>query len=209
MAFTPDTSFLDAAQAILQGLNIQPTPVNLRLLASWIWSEKPHGAGDGWQWNNPLNTTMAGYGGVDVPGNPAGVKQYPSQAAGVAATVATLKLPYYATLIQALETSKPDVFFSAAGKAAIQTWGTDPETVQAVFNDLVLPAGWPQSNVAASAAPATQPFASSTIGQVLADLGRFFNLSAFQGSPQRGSLLLGAIIGAVVLLLLLEGVEEL
>jgi hypothetical protein len=209
MAFTPDASFLDAAQAILQGLNIQPTPVNLRLLASWIWSEKPHGAGDGWQWNNPLNTTMAGYGGVDVPGNPAGVKQYPSQSAGVAATVATLKLPYYATLVQALETSKPDVFFSPAGKAAIQTWGTDPATVEAVYHDLVLPSGWPQANVSASALPATQPATLPTVSQVLSDLGRFFNLSAFQESAQRGSLLLGAIIGAVVLLLLLEGVEEL
>jgi len=141
MAIQPDASFWQAAQAILQGLGAPITATNLQLVAAWSYCEKPHGSGAAWEWNNPLNTTQPGFGGSVVPGdwNTAGVKQYPTQTAGIQATVATLTNGDYPVLVQALQQSNPSLFFSAQGWAEIQTWGTDPTCIQSVFASLAAP----------------------------------------------------------------------
>lgn len=73
-------------------------PVNLVTevaLMKWAQSEGMP-TGD----NNWLATTLDGYGGWAVNG--AGVKHYPTLAAGVGATVATLELGYYTGIVAAL-----------------------------------------------------------------------------------------------------------
>ena len=130
--------FVAAAIAILQGLGMPPTQTNVNLLDAWIRCEKGD-TGNAWQWNNPLNTTMPGYGGQDVPGNSAGVKIYPSQSLGVQATVATLTNGDYGDLVDGLKTSNAHIFFSGTGLRQISTWGTNPSCVQAVYQSLPPP----------------------------------------------------------------------
>jgi hypothetical protein len=122
-----------AAQAILQGLGAAVTPTGLALLEAWIACEKGD-TGDAWQWNNPLNTTQPGYGGVDVAGNAAGVKIYPSQAAGIQATVATLTNGRYPHLLAGLLQGHAATFFARPQELA--TWGTDPTCVQQRYQAL-------------------------------------------------------------------------
>ena len=54
-------------------------------------------------WNNPLATTEGGYGGTDV--NSAGVKSYPTENDGIAATYATLTGGGYSAVVKAIRTN--------------------------------------------------------------------------------------------------------
>ena len=132
---TPDISFWQTAAAILQALGVPPNATSLKLLAAWSWCEKPHTPGGSWQWNNPLNTTEPGYGGVSV--NSVGVQAYPTPAQGIAATVATLTNGYYPTLVQALRTGNAALFFSATDEMAL--WGTDMGCIAATYAALPSP----------------------------------------------------------------------
>lgn len=136
MALSPDVSFWQTAQALINALGGVPTVTNLKLLAAWSYCEKPHDAGGSWQWNNPLNTTepCCGWTG-NVNGD--GVKMYPTPADGILATVKTLKNGDYPTLVQALLTSNAPLFFSATGEMA--TWGTDMACIRSDYGALVNP----------------------------------------------------------------------
>lgn len=113
-----------AITAILQSIGAPLTLDNRRILAAMIWCEKgPNNPA--WKWNNPLDTTLDGYGGVSV--NSAGVRMYPSQEQGVAAIRDTLLHSgggrWYATLVHALRTSNPREFFAPEGLRELQRWG--------------------------------------------------------------------------------------
>ena len=151
-------NFVAAAVAILQGMRVTPTQTNVNLLDAWIRCEKGD-HGDAWQWNNPMNTTMPGYGGQDVPGNSAGVKIYPSQALVVQATVATLTNGYYGDLVDGLKTSNAHIFFSGTGTQQMGTWGTNPSCVQAVYQSL------PQPSIPTTSHPSTS--STSTVVRVV------------------------------------------
>lgn len=136
MSLTPDASFYQTAQAILEGLHATPTATNLNLLVAWSYCEKPHTTDGSWQWNNPLNTTMPGFGaGTEV--NSAGVQNYPTRQLGIQATVATLTDGRYPHLVQALQTSNASEFFGASQEMA--TWGTNLSCIQTAYADLGSP----------------------------------------------------------------------
>lgn len=67
----------------------------LQALLLWAQSE-----GVPASWNNPLATTLSGYGGTDV--NSAGVKAYPTEQDGIDATYATLQGSSYAAVRSAI-----------------------------------------------------------------------------------------------------------
>lgn len=72
--------------AILQGIGAPVTAANLAVLRAW------HAAEGGSYANNPFNTTYPS----------GGVKNYPTQAAGIDATIKTLTQRYYTNLVAAL-----------------------------------------------------------------------------------------------------------
>ena len=158
---TPDISFWQTAAAILQALGVPPNATSLKLLAAWSWCEKPHTPGGSWQWNNPLNTTEPGYGGVSV--NSVGVKAYPTPAQGIAATVATLTNGYYPTLVHALRTGNADLFFRATQEMAL--WGTDMSCIAATYAALPNPpANLLGTGTASVSPPASLPAAPTPPG---------------------------------------------
>ena len=68
--------------------------------------------------NNPLATTEPGYGGTDLAGNSAGVKNYPTWQDGIDATVATLKNGLYDGVLAALS--------SGSAVQVLQQWAKSP-----------------------------------------------------------------------------------
>lgn len=148
-------NFRAAAIAILQGMDVIPTNTNVNLLDAWIRCEKGDN-GDAWQWNNPLNTTIPGYGAVSNA-NSAGVKIYPSPAQGIAATVATLQNGLYPDVVHGLQTSNPSIFFSRSGLSQIGTWGTNPGCVQSVYQTL------PSPGISTTGTPTTSTPSTSRI----------------------------------------------
>jgi hypothetical protein len=91
----------------------------VRLLTAWQRAEG--GSAD----FNPLNTTMS------VPGatlyNKAGVRNYPDELAGLAATLLTLRLAYYRKVVASLRS------MLLASSPGIHTWGTSVATVAAAL----------------------------------------------------------------------------
>lgn len=129
-------SFYSAARAILSALGANWTDTNINLLVAWELCEQKTGQeGNAWAWNNPLSTTEPGYGGTAANG--AGVRQYPTQADGAAATAATLENGDYPDILKALRTSNSNLFFSATGEMA--TWGTSMSCIQDNFSRLPTP----------------------------------------------------------------------
>jgi hypothetical protein len=125
------------AVGILAGLGVRsPSPVSVSLLVAWQKCE-----GGPASRHNPLNTTLRMPGSRSI--NPEGVQEYPSEAAGIAATVATLTNGRYTTLVRALRTGDPGLFFGAAGRAEIATWGTDVGCIQRVYQG---PSSTPQAS---------------------------------------------------------------
>lgn len=155
MSLTVDASFTQAATAIAQQLGANNQTAVL-LLTAWSYCEKPHGAGDGWQWNNPLNTTEPGYGETGSV-NSAGVKMYATRADGVSATVATLLNGRYPTLVAGLRQGNAALFFSAPSQMA--TWGTSAACVRTDY--LALGGRLTASSVSGRAAPAPGPTPST------------------------------------------------
>jgi hypothetical protein len=74
---------------------------------------------------NPWNTTTKWPGSVAMPGNDAGVQNYPSLEVGVAATVATLRNGYYPAIVRAIQEGWTlRQWANPAVIAEINTWGT-------------------------------------------------------------------------------------
>jgi len=97
-----------------------------------------------------------------VPGNPAGVQQYPSAALGVQATVATLTNGDYPHLVAGLMQGSAAQFFSRPQELA--TWGTDPACVQPRYRELAAGGAVPTSSAGGPTAPlgsAGRPSASA------------------------------------------------
>lgn len=70
---------------------------------------------------NPLDTTKPGYGGVSI--NSVGVKQYPTAAAGAAATAATLAQSNFAVLLAGLQAGRPASYYtSGAAAKELELW---------------------------------------------------------------------------------------
>lgn len=83
---------------VMQTLSGTYNATTLEALILWADSE---GTPD--RWNNPLATTEGWPGAYDV--NSAGVKAYPSQNAGIGATVKTLRLGYYSAVVRAIRSN--------------------------------------------------------------------------------------------------------
>lgn len=100
---------------------------NRRLLGAWAVAE------GGTASYNPLNTTQPWPGATDY--NTAHVKNYPSGAAGIAATAATLVNGYYNGIVADLRVGKLSAEEIVQRNAAeFNTWGTGAAHVLAVLS---------------------------------------------------------------------------
>ena len=111
----------------LAGLLLVPvTPGYMHLMDAWERAE-----GGRAQWN-PLNTTEPLAGASDY--NTAGVKNYPSPVAGIAATALTLILPPYHGLWVDMQAGKYTARELAERNAhALDVWGTGASHVLALL----------------------------------------------------------------------------
>lgn len=102
---------------LLHSLGVAPTLERRRFLAAW------HACEGGGADFNPLNTTMPVAGATDY--NSAGVKNYPDELAGLAATLLTLRLGYYDELRAALAARNITALrIARRSSAALARWGT-------------------------------------------------------------------------------------
>lgn len=101
---TTETTETTWQEDVLGGLNAPASTSSVTVLTLWHQSE-----GTPATWNNWLATELRGWTSTDA--NSAGVQKYPSQAKGVAATVAALKLEPYAAVVAA--------FVADAGEEAL------------------------------------------------------------------------------------------
>jgi hypothetical protein len=108
---------LNFYKAILAGLGVKETPEKIKFLQAWRQGE------GGEARNNPFNTTKDVPGTADTKYNSKGVRNYPDRQTGLAATLATLKLPYYTEIVDLLnkDTVKAE---ELARTAALKKWGT-------------------------------------------------------------------------------------
>jgi murein DD-endopeptidase MepM/ murein hydrolase activator NlpD len=83
-------------EAILTGLRAPITTANMDSLVAWEAHEEPGWSEDSVS-HNPLNTTLSMIGAWNI--NSAGVKQYPTWAEGIQATVNTIK--FYPLILSA------------------------------------------------------------------------------------------------------------
>jgi hypothetical protein len=92
-------------------------PEVLRFLRAWADCEGGRAS------YNPLNTTWPALGATKY--NDAGVRNYTDELQGVAATLLTLRLPYYMRLLAALRspTTTADEIVRASERD-LHTWGT-------------------------------------------------------------------------------------
>jgi peptidoglycan hydrolase-like protein with peptidoglycan-binding domain len=119
-------------RAILRMLGANETPEKMKFLKAWRQAEG--GQAD----YNPFNTTK----NLKVKGirnyNSAGVKEYPNPAAGLAATVATLKLPHYARLLALLRDDSVTAH-QLADCPDLQTWGTGDGVKRVLASGIINP----------------------------------------------------------------------
>lgn len=134
----PGNSFYEAAKMFLKSLGAPLTKGNVNVVVAWSWCEKPHPDG-AWQWNNPLNTTMACCNWVRNV-NSVGVKEYPTRQDGIEACVRTIRLSYYNTMRAALLEANPAKFL--ASRSEISIWGTSPDCIARVYASLPDPPSW-------------------------------------------------------------------
>lgn len=111
-------------QAVLERIHAPVTVQNVLFLRAWQSKE------GGSARNNPLNTTQPATGATVLPGNSAGVKEYPSAAVGADATASTLLNGRYPDVVKALQTGNAPAAL-VSGKVSvdavvsqIRTWGT-------------------------------------------------------------------------------------
>lgn len=107
------------ARQLLAALGLPMTRNNETFLM--LWAQAEGGFRQGAAHWNPLNTTQPAAGATDY--NSVGVKNYPSERAGIAATAATLNNGRYGAVLDALRRSD----IKAAAKAVVASpWGTKP-----------------------------------------------------------------------------------
>lgn len=102
------------ARSILRGLGLPISRGAVSILVAWQACE-----GGPANRHNPMNTTLRTAGSAAI--NSAGVQQYPTEADGISATVATLQGGYPA-IVSALSSGSPGRFLAAKGEIAL--WGT-------------------------------------------------------------------------------------
>lgn len=85
---------------VLKAIGAPVTASNVFFLARW------HAAEQSAARNNPLNTTIAWPGATALPGNSAGVKSYPTPAAGATATARTLLNGNYTGIVAGLRSGR-------------------------------------------------------------------------------------------------------
>lgn len=119
--YTLDDAFYNA---VLAGVGAKPTPEKRKFFYAWRIAE------GGFAHYNPFNTTQPSTGSTrynemwrDGKDTGAGVRNYVSQEAGIAATVATLKLRYYTAIIDALKRDNLTALqIAEASRKAFDTW---------------------------------------------------------------------------------------
>jgi hypothetical protein len=84
--------------AFLSALGAPASAANTSSMTDWISHEGTYGSG---ATNNPLNTTEPGFGSTSVF-NSVGVRNYPTEAGGISATVATLENGSYPDILALL-----------------------------------------------------------------------------------------------------------
>jgi hypothetical protein len=92
---------------VLRGIGAPVTAQNLRVLDAW---QRAEGSTSSW---NPFNSTQSSRQAGETNYNSIGVKNYPSEDAGIKATVATLKNGYYGPMITALKNNNQEAFIAA------------------------------------------------------------------------------------------------
>lgn len=202
----PSATFYDWAVKLLTALGATPSGPGINALVAWMGFEH------GWTWtgagNNPMNTTMGGYGGTSM--NAVGVKNYPSQAEGLAATVATLtqQSPSYGVLVAALKSGNPSAFWSQAGRQQLATWGGSAsyaDSVYTVYTDLqpvpsqYLAAHTTTGSGASNGSGAT-PAAVNAVQTSVTDLMQLLGLNNFTWSG--ANVLPTAVVALVIIALL-------
>lgn len=113
--------------------NRQPTQATVNLVVAWTLAEDGReGPGTAWARNNPLNTTQAGFGEIEVI-NDDGVKGFPDYKSGMAATLQTLSYGYYAEIVAGLQTNDPE---RALRGLYASPWGTDATDVESLWRGM-------------------------------------------------------------------------
>lgn len=113
IARTPEEAD-DFYRDVYAGLGVQPTEDLLRFMRAWRLAEGGRAA-----WN-PFNTKWKRGKASDYIPN--GVANYPDRATGLAATLGTLRLRYYADLRSRMAAGAPAV--DVASSADLKVWGT-------------------------------------------------------------------------------------
>jgi len=129
----PGASFYEAARALISAIGGPLTNENINAVVAWIIKEKGW-SGNAWQWNNPLNTTLACCDWIREV-NQAGVKEYPTKEDGINANVRTIT-GGYSQITEALRTGNVSKFFSA--RAELCKWSGHGYTSQCSYPDDVV-----------------------------------------------------------------------
>lgn len=107
---------------LLRSIHARGVKANRELLAAWAQAEGGTAA------YNPLNTTQPWPGATNY--NTAGVKNYPSAAAGIAATAATLNNGRYNGIVADLHAGKkPAAKIVSDNAQEFNTWGTGAQNI--------------------------------------------------------------------------------
>ncbi len=107
---------------LLRALHAKGDTANRQVLGAWAKAE------GGTAKYNPMNDTEGWPGATDY--NSAGVKNYPSGAAGIAATARTLVNGRYDGVVSDLRAGKKSAKQIVTDRRAeIQTWGTNPDLI--------------------------------------------------------------------------------
>jgi len=110
---------------LLEAMGLPPTAARISFLTAWAMCE-----GGTAKWN-PLNTTLKLPGSTKY--NDAGVQHYADDLQGVAATLLTIRLPYYRDIRRALLTQQTASAIARSSTRGLQTWGTGSKCIEAVL----------------------------------------------------------------------------
>jgi hypothetical protein len=132
------------ARDLLARLGIPARPQAVVALVAWMAGENTQA-----DWN-PLATTMAAPGALTF--NAAGVKRYPSYDAGLDATARTLRLRWYAPVLDALR--RGAAAREVLDAVAASPWGTGQAAVRALRPTI---ASWPRAAMVMVTGPGPVP----------------------------------------------------
>jgi len=190
------------ADALLKAGGWPVTAANEQSLIAWAIQEGGGGT------YNPLNTTEPGFGATGTL-NGAGVKDYPSWAEGISATVATLQGGAYSSITSDLKSGNG---ISSNASGALSTWGTGSYAVSISDHWSAAAAYLSGKSVALPGGGATPPPAGgggtsgildlpASIGSFFGDADTFVTKLMWLVNPASW-VRIGAFLAGVVLLLL-------